>query len=143
MTALEMIGSLSNIDIQRVALDALKLSEASLIDANIDQLRKGIRSDGKKIGKYASADYAREKHFMNPEAGEGNVDLILTGEFKDGIFIEFTADTIVFDSSGKDKEGGVDLLYEYGDNVLGVLMTPDLHDELQMGMVQEFERAIK
>lgn len=143
MTALEMIGSLSNIDIQRVALDALKLSEASLIDANIDQLRKGIRSNGEQIGTYKNASYARRKNQMNPEAGLDNVDLILTGEFYRGIFIEFTADEMIFDSTGKEKENGIDLLDEWGKSVLGVLMTPDIHEELHMGMVQEFERAIK
>lgn len=54
--------------------------------AKINELEFGLRPDRKKIGRYRGFDYAEMKHNMNPLAGRGNVDLILTGAFSNSLF---------------------------------------------------------
>jgi len=127
--------NLRKLDVQALIVDTLKELEVSFLDANIDQLRHGKRSTGGQIGKYASADYAAMKYAENSLAGLGNIDLILTGVFSKGITIRFEPTKMVFDSTGKEKENGVDLLYHYGDDVLG------LSDESILKLQTEFQQA--
>ena len=112
--------NLKRIDIREIILEVIKEFEVFFLDANLNQLRHGERMTGKKIGKYANSQYAAAKYSENPLAGFGNVDLILTGDFSRGIFIKFNGESLIFDSTGKSKDDGKDLLAEWGDDVLGV-----------------------
>lgn len=111
--------NLKGISINQLTIDSVKEAEVLFLDANADQLLHGKREDGSLIGKYASRDYAASKYMENSLAGFGNIDLILTGAFKNGIFYKYLADGLLIDSNGKEKEGGFDLLQHYGDDVLG------------------------
>lgn len=59
-----------------------------LLDMVIERWKSGKGVRGGLIGEYQSYDYALFKNRLNPAAGMGNVDLINTGDLKDGLFIK-------------------------------------------------------
>lgn len=138
----DYIKRLTAIDMQQIAVECLKSSEPFLLDANIDQLERGKTSKNEQIGKYANSGYADEKYAMNQRAGRGNVDLILTGGFKNGIFVNYSGDNMIFDSSQKRGDYGPDLLERYGDDVLGVFMTSDLKNDLQIDLISMIKKKL-
>lgn len=78
-----------------MSLDLLKESMKTVVDMtkeiielNIDQMKHGKKSDGSMIGKYKDPFYAQMKHDMNPLAGYGNKDFILTGAHSESMFIQ-------------------------------------------------------
>lgn len=85
--------------------------------AKINELEFGLLPDRKKIGQYASDEYAFKKNNLNPLAGMGNVDLILTGAWSNSLFPIKKGSGFVFNSSN-DKNNG--LLQKYGDGILGL-----------------------
>lgn len=125
------IDRLAALDFRQIAVECMKSNEPILWRANIDQLIHGIKSTGKPIGKYRNDAYAAKKNRMNPEAGPGNVDLLFKRDFSRGIFFKFTADSIISDSNEKHYDGSMDLLEAYGDDVLGILMTEKVKNDLQ------------
>ena len=138
----DYIKRLTAIDMQQIAVECLKSSEPFLLDANIDQLERGKTSKNEQIGKYANSGYADEKYAMNQRAGRGNVDLILTGGFYRGIFVNFSGDSMIFDSTQKRGDDGPDLLERYGDDVLGVFMTSDLKADLQIDLISMIKKKL-
>ena len=99
------IESLVKLDAPALVAETFKNNEAFLIDANITNLKHGLRSNGERIGTYKNDYYARKKNNLNPLAGLGSVDLILTGKFISGITIDFTNEAMIFDSTEKEKGG--------------------------------------
>ncbi len=81
------------------------------------QMLYGQRSDGKRIGRYASKEYARKKHALNPLAGFRNVDLKLEGYFHGDIFVDVRDGHVIFDSG---NEKTIDLIGKYGETILGL-----------------------
>ena len=136
------IERLKGIDMQQIAVECLKSNESFLLDANIDQLERGKTSKNEQIGKYANSGYADEKYAMNQRAGRGNVDLILTGGFSRGIFIKYTGDSLLFDSTQKRGDNGPDLLERYGDDVVGVFMTDNLKNDIQPDFIRLIKQKI-
>ena len=128
------IDRLVALDFQQIAVECLKSNEPILLDANIDQLKHGKTSKNEQIGKYSNRGYADEKYAMNQLAGRGNVDLILTGAFARGIFVNFTQDSMIFDSSAAEKDTG-NLLERWGKNVLGIFMTEPLKNDIQLEFI--------
>ena len=66
----------------------VKEYESQIIDWVVDRWKHGKGVDGDVIGQYQNDDYAIFKNQQNPLAGFGNVDLIDSGDLKDGLFIE-------------------------------------------------------
>jgi len=128
------IDRLAALNIQQIAVECMKSNEPILLDANIDQLKHGKRSNGEQIGTYKNASYARMKNRMNPLPGLDSVDLILTGAFARGIFVNFTQDSMIFDSSAAEKDTG-NLLEIWGKNVLGIFMTEPLKNDIQLEFI--------
>jgi len=138
------ITKLKGIDLQQIIIDVFKTFELRIIRQNVIQLEKGFDSKGEPIGEYKNFSYAKKKYAQNSKAGFGNMDLILTGDFVAGIFIEFTSDSLIFDSKNKVKEGGeggVDLLKNYGDDVLG--LSNDGFENLKPKIQEELIKKIK
>ena len=105
-------------------LDMEFLIENSLIETSEnykglqkDQMIHGLNSKGTQIGKYRSPAYAQKKSSMNPLAGEGNVDLKLTGDFYSGIFTDVRSDGILVDSADQKSEA---LQQKYGETIFGL-----------------------
>lgn len=99
-------------NIRQVAEDSIYESRDEIKELQIDQLKHGLKKDGTPIGKYRNAAYAARKNQQNPLAGFGNVDLILTGDLKNQIFVDVREDSFVIDSADE-KTGG--LIKKYGD----------------------------
>lgn len=128
------IDRLAALDFQQIAIECMKSNEPILLDANIDQLKHGKRSNGEQIGTYKNESYARMKNRMNSLPGLDSVDLILTGAFARGIFINFTQDSMIFDSSAAEKGTG-NLLETWGKNVVGIFMTDPLKNDIQLEFI--------
>lgn len=66
------------------------------------QLYAGYNGDGELIGEtrpYQNVVYAEVKHRMNPEPGEGNPDLYVTGQFYGGVKVEYEGNNIMSTST--------------------------------------------
>jgi len=88
-----------------------------LIKEKVKEYQKGINPDGSTIGFYRSQQYSLFKRQKNPLAG-GTVDLILTGGFTRGLFVENKHDNVFnFDSH---DEKAPDLFIKYGDDQQGL-----------------------
>jgi len=85
--------------------------------AKINELEFGLRPDYKKIGNYRSDSYAFTKNNLNPLAGFGNVDLMLTGAFANSLFPVKSTVGYMFDASDQ-KKG--DLIAKYGMDIMGL-----------------------
>ena len=77
----------------------IKEYEPQIIDYVIDRWKRGEGVDGGKIGEYQNEDYAMFKNQQNPLAGFGNVDLIDTGDLKNGLFIQELWSVFIIKSS--------------------------------------------
>ena len=108
----DLLKRLQAVNIPREAEEALIDSSQELVNAQKDQLLRGIRKDGKLIGKYKNKAYAAKKAALNPLAGLGNVDLKLTGQLYKDVFVDVRSDVFVLDSADI-KTGG--LIKKYGD----------------------------
>ena len=82
-----------------------------------NQMLHGLNSKGQKIGKYRNPIYARMKAQLNPLAGEGNVDLKLTGDFQSDMFLDVRGDTFIVDSADEKSQ---QLQTRYGEEIFGL-----------------------
>jgi hypothetical protein len=114
-----LIDNLSAVSIPKIVEEATYNTSDRLVKSQRAQMLYGEGSKG-KIGKYRSAAYARKKYQMNPIAGEGNVDLRLTGDFSKGVFADVRTDGVVLDS-GDPKTSA--LVKKYGEDIFG--LNPD------------------
>lgn len=77
----------------------------------------GKRPDGRKIGTYIDKSYSAFKNQINPLAGYGNVDLIVTGQFVNSFFVKPFGLGFIFDATDR-KRGN--LLGRYGGDIMGL-----------------------
>jgi len=77
----------------------VKEYESQILDYVIERWQRGQGVNGGVIGEYRNEDYAIFKNQKNPLAGFGNVDLIDTGELKDGLFIQELWSVFIIKSS--------------------------------------------
>lgn len=106
-----------------------KDNEAEIVNANIEQMRKGLTPEGNEINPaYKSIAYANRKRnnpkynkYDNPSRPFMVPNLGLTGAFYGGITIEYDTDAVSFTSTDAkwDNMGSTTLHEKYGD-VLGV-----------------------
>ncbi len=101
--------------VEGLVLMIVKRNENILLDFNTQQLLEGKDSLGKPIDPiYASAHYAEFKLHLNPR---GVVDLKVTGEFHNSIFLSANVFPIIFKASDPKTP---ELLEKYGVDILGV-----------------------
>lgn len=103
--------------IRTMAVQSVVETKEDYIELNIDQLKRGKRSDGTQIGTYFSPSYALDKFEKNPLAGLGNVDLILTGDFTNAL--DIAARGTSFEEFSHDEKFSM-LKQRYGNNILGL-----------------------
>jgi len=119
-TALELIADLEQVNIKETALVVMKANAKEFTMLNQAQMLEG-KGKTKNIGKYSGSPlgrkYSKMKKSMNPLAGEGNVDLRLTGSYYRGMRMEMKGDDIEMDSSDSKAD---DLLAKYGGNIYGL-----------------------
>lgn len=88
-----------------------------LKERKVNEFTKGIRPDGEIIGNYRSQSYAAYKNRLNPLAGSGKVDLMLTRSFTNKMFLKRSNREYIFGSS--DIKAGT-LIGKYGLDIMGL-----------------------
>jgi hypothetical protein len=100
---------------QEKAILAIILKHAHrAIDLNIEQLMNGIDAEGRSLGEYKSAAYAEFKRSLNPR---GVVDLRLTGDWQDEMYLEADKFPVYMNSSNWKT---LKLTTDFGENILGL-----------------------
>lgn len=87
--------------LQEKAAEVIDRDKGQILkQAKINELERGLRPDGQPIGLYRNPNYAKYKNILNPRAGLGKVDLILTGAFANSLFtVRRGKGTFSFDAS--------------------------------------------
>ena len=122
VSAAEMLRRLQTINkewLHQKVTETVIDDQESLKKIKIDEFTHGLRPDGEKIGQYSKTDegqmYADFKNQINPLAGFGNVDLLLTRR---------TANTLFIREFGKGYMFGMrdthNLVGRYGVDILGL-----------------------
>ena len=104
----------------------------------IDEFESGLRPSGAIIGKYRNINYAVFKRNQNPKA-QGNVDLILTGDFAGRLFVTNPKKS-VFKFESTDKKAPM-LFEKYGDDLKGI--NQETWDEFQKSIAPQLIMRIK
>lgn len=87
----------------------------ALLELKVNELKRGENSEGGRIGYYRNPNYRLFKSQINPLAS-GTVDLILTGSFTRGLFIEERGGRFQFDSA----DNKADELFSRYDYIRGI-----------------------
>lgn len=90
--------------------------QKALKEEKVSEFTKGEKPDGTKIGKYKDPEYAYFKNQINPVAGFGNVDLLLTRQFTGRMFVKPYASGFIFDSTDPKTPN----LLRYGYEIMGL-----------------------
>lgn len=90
--------------------DSVEATKKTIIELNQEQMTKGQKGNGGRIGTYKSAAYAIKKFSMNNLAGFGSKDYKLTGAYYRGFFAATDAGKVIIGSidpkaSFLDQEG--------------------------------------
>jgi cell pole-organizing protein PopZ len=96
--------------VESKTLEVVKENERQVTDLNREQLLNSEDSNQEPLGTYASIAYANLK-------GKNEVDLKLTGDFHESIFIKAEKYPIVFGATDKKS---AELFAKYGEEVLGL-----------------------
>src|SRR5690554_3582809 len=141
------MASLKNLSqrLKKVTLSRLQTEVAILVEQSkklkqekIDEFESGLRPSGAIIGKYRSINYAIFKRNQNPKA-QGNVDLILTGDFTGRLFVT-NPKRSVFRFESSDKKAPM-LFEKYGDDLKGI--NQESWDEVQRQLAPQLVMKIK
>lgn len=79
--------------------DSVEATKGTVIQLNQEQMLKGQKGNGGRLGTYKSASYAIKKFSMNNLAGFGNKDYKLTGAFYRGFFAATDAGKLILGSN--------------------------------------------
>lgn len=119
MTLSVLSQRLQNINLQQIQGETQRViqTDQQIKREKIDEFRAGELPDGSRIGEYASERYRLFKLNLNPLA-RGFVDLILTGAYTEGLFVErVQSDRYRFNSIDEKA----DLLRQrYGNEIRGI-----------------------
>lgn len=107
---------MERVNVPVVCSSAVFVTKDDIAERNRQQMREG-KGSRQNIGKYRSSIYAKYKNAVNPLAGIGNVDLILTGAFTRGIAVTVTGEDYNIWSSDTKTE---DLVTRYGGQIFGL-----------------------
>jgi len=96
--------------------------QKNLKEEKHNEFLRGEKPDGNKIGRYSLSDegqnYADFKNQVNPLAGFGNVDLLLTRRFFNSMFVTpYYKGAYIFDA--KDEKRNL-LIAKYGLDIMGI-----------------------
>lgn len=100
-------------------------SQKEIIKPVKERWKLGLRPNGSIIGTYRSFSYQQEKIRRNPSAS-GNVDLIDTGDLRDGLVLNALGKSLftIFSTDNK----AVPIAQKYGLDVYGVTDKEEQND---------------
>lgn len=127
VSAAEMSRKLTRV-LPMIQPEVAKIIQRSpeLIREKTQEFKRGEMPDTSRIGYYRSSAYRSYKQSLNPMAS-GTVDLILTGQFTRGLFVESKGNSRFLFDSNDDKTP--DLVEKYGQDIMGI--NPDAFYNLQ------------
>ena len=112
---------LSQSKLKEIVTTIVLSDQERLKERKVNEFTQGERPNGEKIGEYSSssigAEYAFFKNRINPLAGMGNVDLMLTRSFTNKMFVIQSGKGYIFNSSDN-KRGN--LIAKYGTDIMGL-----------------------
>lgn len=83
-----------------------------------DQLRKGLKANGKEVGFYRNDGYADFKQAIGSKAPTGTVDLVVTGDFYSTFAVDITPKGFQITANTGIYE--FDFAQKYGEEILGL-----------------------
>jgi hypothetical protein len=113
----EAMEAAQSIDMAGLVEETMEATATNYLMLNKDQMLHGLTSTGDQIGRYRNPAYAAMKAQLNPLAGDGNVDLKLTGAYQGGMFVERRSDGLYVDST---DEKAPQLRARYGSTMFGL-----------------------
>lgn len=93
------INRVRRIDFGLAISESVLETQKPLVFLQQDQLIHGIRSTGRKIGKYKNKKYASMKYKVDRRAGFGNINEFLTGSFQSEIYVVVSKKALKFTSA--------------------------------------------
>jgi hypothetical protein len=110
-------NKVKSIDFDQIILESIVENQKPLVFLQKEQMIKGLRSTGRRIGRYKNKTYSSQKYKQSRRAGFGFVDLWLTGSFQGDIYIIMRKKSLVF-TSGDPKTSS--LVKKYGKDIFGL-----------------------
>lgn len=98
-TISKLLRNLERVSLSDVLEDSFEETKTDMIRLQKEQLLKGERADGKKIGRYKNPAYAKKKHAQNPLPGLGYMDWKLKGDLHKEVFADVRENSVVLDSA--------------------------------------------
>jgi hypothetical protein len=135
------------LNLQQAEAKVLKKNEAKIIDANIEQLKRGEDASGSKFPEYEYESYYKGKasQGLTEQAGK-HYNLLLTGDFREGFFAKFENANMIIDSKDEKRNKLVRLVP--GQPIFGTQdrelekINPDLIEDLQTEILDEWFKGI-
>lgn len=86
----KLLKKVQAINLNDLAAEVIRETESEIIDLNTSQLRKGVDSNDSALPDYArtSEDYFQAKKAQGLATAGRRYNLLLTGEFHEGFFLE-------------------------------------------------------
>lgn len=129
-------NNVAKIDFDLVISESVLETQKPLVFLQQEQLIKGLRSTGKKIGKYKNKKYASLKYKQSRRAGFGYIDEFLSGSFYSEIYVKVKKKSIELTSAdSKTKK----IIARDGEDIFG--LTRESRDEYSK--VDILPRALK
>jgi len=115
----EMLRRVESLTLPVLQEEVRKVVQRSpaLIAEKVNEYKRGENPDGSRIGYYRNRGYRNFKIGINPLA-KGTVDLIFTGQFTRGLFVESKGRGMFTFDSTDDKTGM--LANKYGNDIFGL-----------------------
>lgn len=136
----DMIGRIRTLNVKEVSYESVVESKDEITDIQREQMYKGLNAEGKKIGRYRNAKYARVKNEMNPLPGIGIPDLKLTGAFYSGFTTDVTPESFsTFSTDEKNSE----LIVKYDPFGLDKESESEYADKLRPVLVKNVKEKLK
>lgn len=117
-TALELQKSLKSVNVKDTAISAMVATVDAYVELNRKQMQAG-KGKNQNIGRYRNPQYAQFKASLYPDAGPGNVDLRLTGDFQARMKGEIAGEEIMVTSEDPKTEK-LESSDKYGTNIWGL-----------------------
>lgn len=132
------IDNIKGLDAKSLIVKAASNHLDELADLNVDQMTKGVMSNGKSIApEYQSAEYAEYKSSIG-SISSPTPDLKLSGDFHEGVFAKISGNELEFGSTD-DKES--DLQRQYTDDIFGVT-DENLTETIDDTLIEEIDKKL-
>lgn len=114
----DLKNNFKKLDIQLEVQIGIEETSNIIADYQRNQMMHGLRSTGKKIGKYKSKYYAKKKFAQSQLAGYEYKDLFLEGDFQSDIIVDAQEDGIVISSADLKTS---DIVEREGEDIFGLM----------------------